>query len=495
VTVFPDQATFATLARDHTLVPVCREIVADDLTPVLALARLGETASYLLESVTGGEKWARYSFVGCEPDCTLRGRGDTVEITDARGTTTLRGVKPFEHLRSVLSGLRVARVEGLPRFFGGMVGYVGWDAIRHFEPKAIERPRDPSSRIWDFSFAVGGPVIAFDALRQVAQVIVPVRLSSDTDPALVYAGALARIGEVVARLRVPSTLPPLDPPARRVEGALPPSSFDRESYEAAVRTIQEHIKAGDIFQAVLSQRFGIEAKDELLDCYRRLRVLNPSPYMFYVSLPEAKIAGASPETLVRLEQGQCEVRPIAGTRRRGKTDAEDEALATELLADPKERAEHVMLVDLGRNDLGRVCKAGSVRVAQELGIERYSHVVHMVSSVLGELSDDKDAIDLLASTFPAGTLSGAPKVRAIQIIDALEPTPREIYGGAVGYLGWDGNLDLAIAIRTIVERREADGTRVRTVQAGAGIVEASVPSSEYQETIDKARAALAAASS
>lgn len=486
--VFPSEEQFVELAKAHTLVPVTREIVADDLTPVLAFARLGKTATYLLESVTGGEKWARYSFVGCDPDYYLRGRGDRVEITDARGTTALRGVKPFEHLRALLSGLDAARIPGLPRFFGGAVGYLGWEAIRHFEPKALQRP--PSTETWDFSFAVGGPVIAFDVVRQVAQVIVPARIAKGDDAHAAYSRSLSQIEDVLVRLAQPSALPPLDPPERisASELVLPPSSFTAEGFEAAVRAGQEHIKAGDVFQVVLSQRFSI-ASDEssLFDAYRRLRVLNPSPYMFYLSLPEAKLAGASPETLVRLENGVAEVRPIAGTRPRGKTDAEDALLAEELLADPKERAEHVMLVDLGRNDLGRVCKAGSVRVAQELGIERYSHVLHIVSSVVGELSEDKDAIDLLGSTFPAGTLSGAPKVRAIQIIDALEPEPRGLYGGAVGYLGWDGNLDLAIAIRTIVETNG-----VRSVQAGAGVVEASVPSSERQETINKARAALSA---
>ncbi len=478
-----------------TRVLLHREIVADHVTPVSAYATLvGRGHGYLLESAVGGARWARYSFVGLDPDLVVRARGSRVEVVTAAGTEARETPRPFDLLRELMKETPTLADPSLPRFSGGAVGYVAYDAIRHFEPKTLATRERGGEGEWDFCFAIGGPVVAFDDFRKTAIVIVPAILDPAKEPEAVHARALERIEAIVRSLRAPAALAEIAPPGKPDHAApLPPSSFDRPSFEAAVRTAQEHIRAGDAFQIVLSQRFRVpSAGRDLFSAYRRLRALNPSPYMYFVDLPGARIAGASPETLVRLEteasgERRVEVRPLAGTRRRGTTEAEDARIETELLADPKERAEHVMLVDLGRNDLGRVSKPGTVRVADPMGVERYSHVMHLVSKVVGEVRDDVDALDVLAATFPAGTLSGAPKVRAMQIIDALEPEPRGIYGGAVGYLGWDGNLDVAIAIRTLVE---VSG-EIR-VQAGAGVVEASDPASEYDESVNKARAAITA---
>ena len=475
------------------IVPVTREVLADTLTPVAAYAALGGAeGSYLLESVVGGEKWARYSFVGFDPDLRVRGRGDRYEVRSGSlsggRVETRTGVDPWRELRETLAQHRAPEVPWLPRFWGGAVGYVAYDAVRAFEPSALRAEDRRPEGEWDFSYAIGGPLVIFDSLRQTARVVIPVR-ADVPDARAAYDDALARIDAVIARMQRSVTLRPMSPPgAPRHDGVIPPSSFDRARFCDAVERAKEHIRAGDIFQVVLSQRFRVPAEGvDAFDVYRAMRAINPSPYMFFLRFQECRIAGASPETLVRLEGGRAEVRPIAGTRRRGASDEEDARAAEDLLADPKERAEHVMLVDLGRNDLGRVCRAGSVKLTEKMAIEKYSHVMHMTSNVAGELEQGRDALDLLAATFPAGTLSGAPKVRAMQIIDELEPEPRGVYGGAVGYLGWSGNMDVAIAIRTLVEQ----GGELR-VQAGAGLVEASVPESEYEETVNKARATIAA---
>ena len=487
---------FARLAQDATVVPVHREIVADDLTPVAAFAAVAagpEQGGFLLESVVGGEKWARFSFVGFDPLMVVRGgpgeggagRFEVREGGEARVET---GVAPVERLRETMAALRpppASALGELPRFWGGAVGFLAYDVVRRFEPKVgapLEADED------ELAFAIGSKVLIFDALRQTVRVVVPVRVGEGIDPKQAHAGAEAAIDEVVERLRGRGPLPTLRLPSPDVRGELPPSSFERDAFEEAVRTSQEHIRAGDIFQVVLAQRFEVEAPDvDPFAVYRAMRVVNPSPYMYFLRLPGVDIAGASPETLVRVEDGQATVRPIAGTRHRGATEEEDQANAEELLADPKERAEHVMLVDLGRNDLGRISEPGSVRVDEKMVIERYSHVMHMTSNVVGTLAEGRDAIDVVRATFPAGTLSGAPKVRAMQIIEELEPVRRGIYGGAVGYFGFDGNADLAIAIRTMVAR----GGRL-TLQAGAGIVEASEPAKEWEETVNKARAGLVA---
>jgi anthranilate synthase component 1 len=483
---FPSADEFERLCKSATVVPVHREVIADRLTPVLAQATVGKDAgSYLLESVVGGEKWGRYSFVGFAPEVIVRGVADRFErVLDGEVQTEL-GVDPWARLRETLADWKPPEVDWLPRFWGGAVGYVSYDAVRTFEPTvgdALTRDDD-----WEFCFAVGGTVLIFDNVRGTVRVVVPVRV--EDNPKQAYEAATARIESTLEALDHPTFPRRLHPPKAGDDLELPASSFDRAGFCGAVEKAKEHIRAGDIFQVVLSQRFRVPLGDtDIFDVYRAMRIINPSPYMYFLRLPDRVVAGASPETLVRLEDEQAHVRPIAGTRHRGRTEAEDRAIEQELLADPKERAEHVMLVDLGRNDVGRISKAGSVQVTDRMVIERYSHVMHIVSNVVGELEPGRDALDVLRATFPAGTLSGAPKVRAMQIIEDLEPERRGVYGGAVGYIGFDGNMDVAIAIRTIVAR---DGEM--WLQAGAGIVEASDPEKEYEETVNKARAGLLAA--
>lgn len=480
----------AAMGRGVSVVPVTRAVLADTLTPVAAYAALGGgEGSYLLESVVGGEKWARYSFVGFDPDRIVRGRGRRFETRIGDSVEVEDDVDPWTRLRETMADHRAPEVSWLPRFWGGAVGYVSWDSVRTFEPTAIRSEDRRGPNEWDFSFAIGGPLIAFDSLRQSATIVVPVR--TDRDLAVEHRRATAKLDEVVERLARVVKLRPMQPPVTRLapDFPLPPSSHTRDAFCAAVEAAKEYIRAGDIFQVVPSQRFRVSVESvDLFDVYRAMRAINPSPYMYFVCMPECRIAGASPETLVRVEDGVAELRPIAGTYRRGDSDEDDERIARELLEDPKEIAEHVMLVDLARNDLGRVCRPGTVRLTEKMIVEKFSHLLHITSNVRGELEPGCDALDVLRATFPAGTLSGAPKVRAIQIIDELEGgEPRGLYGGAVGYISWTGNLDVAIAIRTLVE---ING-EIR-IQAGAGLVEASDPNGEYQETITKAGAALAA---
>ncbi|HEX2675608.1 MAG TPA: anthranilate synthase component I [Polyangiales bacterium] len=471
--------------------PVSREVLADTLTPVVAYATVGDgVGSYLLESVVGGEKWARYSFVGFEPDMVVRGFADRFEEERADGLRVRPVSDPWQALRETLAQYRpppAALTPELPRFWGGAVGYVSYDAVRRFEPTVNGQHQSKADET-QFAFSISGTLLVFDNLKGTIRIVVPARIDDHEDLRDTYDAALARIERAHAKLKQPAPLRAMPPPRKDREIAIPPSSFDRAGYCAAVERCKEHIRAGDIFQVVLSQRFRVPAAGvDPFDVYRALRVINPSPYMYFLRFGHMRIAGASPEVMVRLEHGTAQVRPIAGTRPRGK-DAEDDArIERDLFADPKEIAEHVMLVDLGRNDIGRISKPGSVRVTERMVAERYSHVMHITSHVQGELAPGRDAIDVLRATFPAGTLSGAPKVRAMQIIEAQEPEPRGVYGGAIGYLGFDGNMDFAIAIRTVVEK---DGEF--RVQAGAGIVEASKPEAEYDETVSKARAALTA---
>jgi anthranilate synthase component 1 len=476
---------FAALAEGATVVPVTRAILADALTPVLVWSTIGgQAGSFLLESVEHGEKWGRFSFVGCRPALIVRGRRGRVEIDRQGRTEALDVGDPWPTLRALLAEWIPPRspLRHLPRFWGGAVGYVSYDAVRTFEPTVGDRATDG----WDYSFAIGGVLIAFDDLKQTA-IGVSLQRVDGRDLRAAYDAGTAELDVLADELSRPR-IPRLLSPPKITDTALPPSSFTPEGFCDAVRSAQEHIRAGDAFQVVLSQRFTQPARGvDLFDVYRMLRAINPSPYMYFLAMPEVRIAGASPETLVRVEGRRAEVRPIAGTRKRGRTEEEDARIADELLADPKERAEHVMLVDLGRNDLGRISKPGTVRITERMIVERYSHVMHVVSNVVAELADDRDAIDVLRATFPAGTLSGAPKVRAMQIIDELEPIARGVYGGAIGYVSFAGNLDAAIAIRTVVETNG----EIR-VQAGAGIVEASDPAAELEETVNKARAALSA---
>jgi anthranilate synthase component 1 len=473
---------FSALAAKGTFVPVCREIMADLLTPVSAFLKIAEHSDYafLLESVEGGEQVGRYSFLGKDPFLVVRGRDNEVKIEQA-GVTTEREEPFVDVLRELMAEFTAPVVPGLPRFTGGAVGYFDYDAAEWFEPAVrLDKPQADRDKA---AFMVFDTILAFDHVKHRILAIANARIRPGEDLRTLYDFARAKIGFLERELERPISR------ARREPG--PPlvvtPNQTREQFEAAVRSIQEDIAAGEIYQAVYSQRFDTETTASPFDVYRAARHINPSPYMFYIRKGAEAIVGASPEMLVRVEGKRLETHPIAGTRPRGETPEKDTQLAAEMADDEKERAEHVMLVDLGRNDLGRVSRVGTVSVPQYMAIERYSHVMHLVSRVEGELIDGCDRLDALVATFPAGTLTGAPKIRAMQIVGALEPTRRGLYGGAVGYLDFAGNLDFCIAIRTVTMR---DGKA--SVQAGAGIVADSKPAAEYQETRDKAQAMLQA---
>jgi anthranilate synthase component 1 len=473
---------FVELAKRGTFVPVVKEVVADLLTPVSAFLKVAEHSDYafLLESVEGGEHVGRYSFLGKDPFLILRGRsGET--LIERAGTTT-RSEKPFiATLRELMNSFQSPFVPGLPRFTGGAVGYLGYDTAAWFEP-AVARG-DASGSADDAGFMLFDTVLAFDHVQHRILLIANARISGDEDLRSLYQFACAKIEFLERELERALSLTRVT----STDTLTLSSNFTAPAFEAIVRQAKEHIAAGDIYQVVLSQRFSAEIGVDPFTVYRALRHVNPSPYMFFVRMGERSIVGSSPEMLVRVEGRHAVTHPIAGTRPRGRSDEEDQRLAEELKRNEKERAEHVMLVDLGRNDLGRVCQYGTVRVPTFMSLERYSHVMHLVSVVEGQLADDRDRLDALVACFPAGTVSGAPKVRAMQIINELEPTPRGLYAGAVGYLDFAGNLDFCIAIRTIVLER---GTA--SIQAGAGIVADSNPTAEYEETRDKARAMVRA---
>ena len=479
----PDISTFKTLAQQGNLIPVYREIMADMDTPVTAFKKLDDGQfSFLLESIEGGEKWARYSFLGSSPSLIVRSRGHVVETIENGTTNTITADDPLAYIRELLSRYTPMEVEGLPRFFGGAVGYLGYDMVRYFEEIPSQKPACLDT--YDSYFLITDTIVIFDNVRQKIKVVSNAHLHDSATPDEAYLQATKKIDAIIHKLRSALVSDVPQPSGKKVEFR---SNFSREDFEAAVDKAKEYVRSGDIIQVVLSQRFSGELSADPFDIYRVLRTLNPSPYMFFLRLEDTVVAGASPEVMVRKEGNNVELRPIAGTRPRGATAEEDNRLAVELLADPKELAEHVMLVDLGRNDLGRVCTPGSVRVTELMAIERYSHVMHIVSNVQGQLDPARDAFDLVRATFPAGTLSGAPKIRAMQIIDELEPVRREIYGGAVGYFSFSGNMDLAIAIRTLVIKNG----KVH-LQAGAGIVADSDPTAEWQETVNKGMAVMKA---
>lgn len=477
--VFPARNEFFQLARRGNLIPVYREILADMETPVSAFRKIDDGQSaFLLESIEGGEKWARYSFLGVGSGRLFRSRGRYCEVLE-NGEVVRGGevADPLAELRRFVSAYAPVEIPGLPRFFGGAVGYLGYDMVRLVEDLPATLPTEIGT--WDSCFLITENLLIFDNVRQKISVVSNVHLGDFDDPARAYDRAVARIDALVARLQ--GERPPRPEVARRAAGGDLKANFSKEGFEAVVERCKEYVRAGDVIQVVLSQRFSADLDADPFDVYRALRIVNPSPYMFYLQFGETRVIGASPEVLVRKEGRLVEVRPIAGTRPRGASPEEDQRLETELLADPKERAEHIMLVDLGRNDLGRVCTTGSVQVNELMVVERYSHVMHIVSNVCGELLPKRDALDVFRAVFPAGTLSGAPKIRAMEIIEELEPCRREIYGGAVGYISFTGNMDLAIAIRTLVTHEG----RVH-LQAGAGIVADSDPAAEYQETVNKA---------
>ncbi|MGE5279965.1 MAG: anthranilate synthase component I [Deltaproteobacteria bacterium] len=487
----PDLKTFKRLAKKGNVIPVYEEILADLETPVAAFLKVASgDYAYLLESVESQENIGRYSFLAAQPSLVFesKGRRVTVRRLGRSGYTIERSVEtadPLAELRALTAGLRFVAVDGLPRFCGGLVGYMGYDMVRFFERLPDGNPDDLKAA--DCLFMLSDTVLIFDHVNRTLKIVANAILR-DKAPAAVaaaYAHSRARIAALLRRLKQSLPGPAFTP--RRSGGVRVTPNITPRQYKDAVRKAKEYIRKGDIIQVVLSQRFSAPLKTGSFDIYRSLRAINPSPYMFYLKMRDLVLVGSSPELLVRCEDGKVSTRPIAGTRPRGKDEAEDQRLARQLLADAKERAEHLMLVDLGRNDLGRVSAYASVKVEEFMTVEKYSHVMHLVSHVTGRLKRGRDAWDALAACFPAGTLSGAPKIRAMEIIDELETVRRGPYGGAIGYFGFSGNLDSCIIIRTMVIK----GGRIY-IQAGAGIVADSDPDREYQESVNKARALMEA---
>ncbi len=469
------------VAAGYNRIPVVREVLADLDTPLSTYLKLANSShSYLLESVHGGEKWGRYSIIGLPCRTVIRVSGNEVTVTED-GTVGEQVIveDPLEWITDFQGRYRVPEVPGLPRFTGGLVGYFGYDVVRYIEQRlgAAEKPDDLNTP--DIVLLVSDELVVFDNLA--GKILVVVHANPGQEHA--WKRTQDRLDLLVNRLRDSNPKYRTTHTPYCVSEADFRSSFSRSDFESAVERIKEYIVEGDVMQVVLSQRLSIPYPAPPLDLYRALRNLNPSPYMYFFNLGDFHIVGSSPEILVRLEEGTITVRPIAGTRPRGDNEAQDLAFEEELLADPKERAEHLMLIDLGRNDVGRVSETGTVTLTEKMLVERYSHVMHIVSNVTGRIRSGMNVIDVLRATFPAGTLSGAPKIRAMEIIDELEPVKRGIYGGAVGYLSWSGNMDTAIAIRTAVIK---DGNL--HIQAGAGVVADSVPANEWEETMNKGRA-------
>jgi anthranilate synthase component 1 len=466
------------------VIPVYREFLGDMETPVSAYLKVSDKSfSYLLESADGGERWGRYSFIGYKPSLVAQYRRGCLELQDGGGGRARIDVEnPLSALREVCRKFQPVSLEDLPRFQGGLVGFVNYDLARTWErlPSIVPEGGDLAECL----FSAADRLIIFDHLTHQIKVVAFAHLEEGADPRDSYLGACRQVEEAIGELRQP-----LPRAAEEAECSLSrlESNFEREEFEETVRRAKEYIVAGDVIQVVLSQCFSGEMAGDGFGLYRSLRSVNPSPYMFYLNFGAVRLIGASPEVLVRLTDGRIHLRPIAGTRRRGQTAAEDLALERELMADPKERAEHVMLVDLGRNDVGRVAAPGSVKVPRLMEVERYSHVMHIVSAVEGELRQGLDSFDVFMAAFPAGTVTGAPKIRAMEIISELEPSPRGPYAGAVGYFGFNGNMDFCITIRTITMQRN----RI-SIQVGAGIVADSSPQAEYEETMRKAAAMFGA---
>ncbi len=491
MSVQPNRETFLKKAEQGNLIPVWKEILADQETPVSAYERVRQflrekdnaSHTWMLESVEGGEHIGRYSFIGGNPRAILRAYGTTTEITEGAATKRITDTDPLGVLKAYMSRYQPVRDPALSRFTGGAVGFLGYDMISVFEPRVPVIKKDVIGNP-DMVMMVTNAIIIFDRVNHTMKVVANAFIDGDVNKA--YEAALAEIDELCAALMKPVDRVLIDAHLN-VEPIEPQSNTTPDEFRDMVCKVQEYIHAGDVIQTVLSQRFEVENTADSLDVYRALRAINPSPYMFCLDLGVSALVGSSPEVHVRCEDRRIEVRPIAGTRPRGKTEAEDLALEKELLADPKEIAEHVMLVDLGRNDIGRVCEFSSVKVPEKMVIERYSHVMHIVSDVTGTLAPEYDAYDVMRATFPAGTVSGAPKIRAMELIAEFEKAKRGPYAGAVGYFSFDGNLDSCITIRTVVlDKNKA------YVQAGAGIVADSVPEMEYQETRNKARGMMKA---
>ncbi|MEJ2111910.1 MAG: anthranilate synthase component I [Acidobacteriota bacterium] len=480
----PSLQEVKSIANQGTVIPVYKDMLADLLTPAAAFIKIAHDRrrAFLLESIEGGERLARYSFIGWDPFLMVRGKGNTVWV-ESHGETKQEETCGFEKLRQISREFKPVVIQDLPPFLGGGVGFFAYDVVRQFEK--LPNLAEDDLGIDDYQVMYFSNVLAFDHIRHRIHIIANIfndRDGQELDAK--YTDAISRIEQTEKRLNVPISLPSPDHSKSVPE---PVSNLSVDRYNVNIDTAKRHIFAGDIFQAVLSQRFSMKIGCDPFDIYRALRFINPSPYMFFLHMDDLHLVGASPEMLVKVRNGRVEYGPIAGTRPRGKTPEEDEILRRELLADDKERAEHIMLVDLGRNDLGRVCKYGSVKVTDLMRIEKYSHVMHLVSSVEGDLRDNLDCFHALESCLPAGTVSGAPKVRAMEIIEELEPCRRGVYGGAVGYVDFSGNLDTCIALRTLVAK-----DNVAYIQAGGGIVADSDPARERDESFNKASALIRA---
>jgi anthranilate synthase component I len=473
--------------KGYNRIPLMREVLADFDTPLSTYMKLcAAPYSYLFESVQGGEKWGRYSIIGLPAKKIITVNGNQITITEKNVILEKYNIDdPLAEIERIQKTYKVAEIDGMPRFNGGLVGYFGYETIRYIESRLNKNDKEDPLGSPDILLMVSDEVVVFDNLGGKMHIIVHAD-PSNNNSFLIAHQRLDELADKLANRHINKTKPN---DSRTVNENDFISGFTQENYQAAVNKIKEYIIDGDCMQVVLSQRLSIPFKSEPIDLYRALRCLNPSPYMYFLDLDGFQIVGSSPEILVRLEDDMITVRPIAGTRPRGKNEEEDTTLEKELLTDPKELAEHLMLIDLGRNDAGRVAKMGSVTLTEKMLIERYSHVMHIVSNVTGKLIDGMSAIDVLRATFPAGTVSGAPKIRAMEIIDELEPVKRGIYSGAVGYLSWNGNMDTAIAIRTAIIK-----DKILHIQAGAGIVADSVPQNEWDETMNKGRAIFRAVS-
>ncbi|MBI4683049.1 MAG: anthranilate synthase component I [Nitrospirae bacterium] len=478
----PDFNEFKKKAEEGNLIPVYREILADLETPLSAFLKLKGKICFLLESVEGGEKWARYSFIGSNPSVIIEGKGKNLTIRRGQHRENIRAENdPLEIISAELKKYKPVIMPGLPRFFGGFVGYIGYDAVRNFEK--LPDNHHKGLNLPDIFLMFTDTLVVFDNLTHKIKVISNAHI--EDSPKKAYEKAQSKIDAIVKKLKSQAVIrrSSTSPQQRAVSGKTTfASNFSKEDFLKAVEKTKEYIFAGDVIQTVISQNFQRETDIPPINAYRALRVINPSPYMYYIETGKSTIVGSSPEILVRVEGDTIELRPIAGTRRRGKTPEEDLFFEEELKADPKEIAEHIMLVDLGRNDTGRVAKTGTVKVTELMTVERYSHVMHLVSNVIGKLNKKHDAFDVLRASFPAGTVSGAPKIRAMEIIEELEPTKRGPYAGSVGYFDFSGNMDMCITIRTIIFKNKK-----AYIQAGAGIVADSDPEKEYKETVNKAQ--------
>lgn len=484
----PSKEEFIKKARQGNLIPVYKELLADLETPVSAFLKIDQGKySYLLESVEGAEFVARYSFLGSQPSLVFRSKGECVEIIQDGRIKRFSSADPLSEIKRLMQQYRFVAVDGLPRFCGGLVGFMGYDMVRFFE--RIEDINVDDLNLPDCLFMLTDIILIFDHVKHAIKIINNVYLDNkktEAEVGLSYHEAIKKIERISERLRRPlrkSSIPQSPAPLKTKIKIR--SNLSLKSFTSIVKKAKEYIRSGDIIQAVLSQRFSVRFKSPPFNIYRALRLINPSPYMFYLKLKDFNLIGSSPELFVRCEEKEVTVRPIAGTRARGKDAREDQRLISQLLSDPKERAEHIMLVDLGRNDIGRVVRFGSVKIGEFMVIEKYSHVMHIVSEVKGKLREDKDIYELVRACFPAGTVTGAPKIRAMEIIEELENVRRGPYAGLVGYFSFSGNLDSCITIRTILTK-----DNVAYIQAGAGIVADSMPEREYQETKNKARALI-----